>query len=355
MDNDFMLLEDQQYMQRCFDLAMLGKGHTSPNPIVGAVLVHKGRIIGEGYHRAYRQAHAEVNAVASVKAEDRPLIPHSTLYVSLEPCNIHRNTPPCTLLILRERIPRVVIAYLDHTPGVDGSGVERLRKAGVEVKVGVLQEQGRQLSQIRNTFVQQNRPYIILKWAQSADGFFAPEQQEQLWLSNAYSKRLVHKWRSETDAILVGYQTARSDNPKLNNRLYYGGQPCRILIDREGSLPEDYHLMDGSQPTIVITENEQTPDADHLKYMHVSMSGDWLEHILHQLAELQLSSVIVEGGIKTISAFLEKNLWDEARVLTASRNLSQGRRAPVLPVPPKDHFLIGSDRLSWYLNSLNLH
>ena len=208
-----MLLEDQRYMQRAFDLAALGKGNVTPNPIVGALLVYEGRIIGEGYHRAYGEAHAEVNAVDSVQPEDRKYIPHATLYVSLEPCNIHRNTPPCTLLILRERIPRVVISCLDHTPGVDGSGVQRLRDAGVEVAVGVLEEQGRRLSNIRNTYVQQRRPYVILKWAQSADGQFAPQTQQQLWLTNAFSKRLVHKWRSEVDGVLVGYQTALTDDP----------------------------------------------------------------------------------------------------------------------------------------------
>jgi diaminohydroxyphosphoribosylaminopyrimidine deaminase/5-amino-6-(5-phosphoribosylamino)uracil reductase len=236
---------DEHFMQRCFDLACLGAGATSPNPVVGAVIVHQNRIIGEGYHMAYGKAHAEVNAVRSIRAEDRHLLKQATLYVSLEPCNIHRNTPPCTLLILEESIPRVVVSTVDHTPGVDGSGLARLRAAGVEVTVGVLEKEGQRLSQARNTFITRHRPYILLKYAQSANGIFAPEDNRQLWLTNPYSKRLVHKWRSEASAILVGANTAIADNPRLNNRLYYGKSPVRVILDLKGTfhIPLTYSRM----------------------------------------------------------------------------------------------------------------
>lgn len=352
-----MRLDDQHFMQRAFDLAALGSGKTSPNPIVGAVLVYEGRIIGEGYHRAYGQAHAEVNAVANVKPHDRKYIPRATFYVSLEPCNIHRNTPPCTLLILQERIPRVVISYLDYTPGVNGSGIERLQQEGVDVTVGVLREKGQQLSRVRNTFVQQNRPYVILKWAQSADGFFAPETQKQRWLTNAFSKRWVHKWRGEVDGVLVGYNTAATDNPQLNNRLYYGGQPKRIVLDRDGSLPKSLHVFDGRTPTIVLTarEGSSTGNLPNVSTVQALDREDWAAYTLKVLAGENISSIIIEGGKKTLQAFIEKGLWDEARVFVASKYIEQGRRAPSLQESPIQSYEVGSDRLLWYRNSLNLH
>jgi diaminohydroxyphosphoribosylaminopyrimidine deaminase / 5-amino-6-(5-phosphoribosylamino)uracil reductase len=355
-----MQLDDQVFMQRCFDLAILGAGKTSPNPIVGAVIVHRGRIIGEGYHRAYGQAHAEVNAVNSVQPEDRGLLPYSTIYVSLEPCNIHRNTPPCTLLILRERIPRVVISYLDHSPSVDGSGIERLRAAGVEVVVGVKKSQGQWLSWPRNILVTQNRPFVLLKYAQSANRIFAPLGNEQLWLTNAFSKRLVHKWRSEYDAILVGYRTALADNPRLNNRLYYGSSPVRIVLDRYGSLPAELHLFDGETLTIAVSEGEKVElkeEGRNCKRLLLPFGEGMIQILLQQLARENISSLMVEGGIKTLQAFLKQELWDEARVLQSPRHLTEGRLAPNLPVSPRESHAAGGDQLLVYRNphSLNLH
>ncbi len=338
-------------MQRCFDLARLGAGRTSPNPMVGAVLTYRNRIIGEGYHQAYGQAHAEVNAVNSVKESDRHLLPYSTLYVSLEPCNIHRNTPPCTLLILQERIPRVVISYIDHTPGVDGSGVARLREAGVDVVVGVLRQSGQQLSQARNTFVQEHRPYIILKYAQSADGFFAPEDNVQQWLSNAYSKRLVHKWRSEVDAILVGANTVLADNPRLNNRLYFGASPCRIILDRDASLPGGLNVFDGAQPTLVFSEHLSAKAGErpaNTERILLPFDDQLLPELLRRLASQNISTLLVEGGLKTMQRFLNEGLWDEARVFTAEKTIGKGRPAPTLPCPAERSFALGSDRLQWY-------
>lgn len=349
----------ERFMQRCFDLARLGAGTTSPNPLVGAVLVHDRRIIGEGYHQAYGQAHAEVNAVASVLPADTHLIPHSTLYVSLEPCDIHGNTPPCTRLILDQKIPRVVISYIDHSPGVDGAGVARLREAGVEVVVGLLGKEGEELSLPRNTFVRQNRPYVILKFAQSKAGIFAPPENRQLWLSNDYSKRLTHRWRSEVDAVLVGANTAIADNPQLTNRYYFGRSPRRIVLDRLGNLPHSLALFDGKEPTLVYSEKKSTPEpSNNVRYHHLTFDGQMARNLLASLAGQKISLLMVEGGIKTLHAFMQAGLWDEARVFLADRYVPEGRKAPVLPEPPVKTYPLGKDELLFFRNplqSLNLH
>ncbi|RMF32110.1 MAG: bifunctional diaminohydroxyphosphoribosylaminopyrimidine deaminase/5-amino-6-(5-phosphoribosylamino)uracil reductase RibD, partial [Bacteroidetes bacterium] len=229
-------VSDEVFMRRCFDLARLGAGRVSPNPMVGAVLVYEGRIIGEGWHRRYGGAHAEVNALASVAPSDRALIRRSTLYVSLEPCCIHRKTPPCTNLILREGIPRVVVSCLDPTPEVNGRGLELLREGGVEVRVGVLEEEGRRLIRFREAFVRHGRPFVLLKFACSRDGFLG-KPGEQIWISNPWTKRWVHRCRAAADAILVGTRTARTDNPQLTTRLFFGDSPLRIVLDRRLTLP----------------------------------------------------------------------------------------------------------------------
>jgi diaminohydroxyphosphoribosylaminopyrimidine deaminase/5-amino-6-(5-phosphoribosylamino)uracil reductase len=345
---------DEHFMQRCFDLACLGAGATSPNPVVGAVIVHQNRIIGEGYHMAYGKAHAEVNAVRSIRAEDRHLLKQATLYVSLEPCNIHRNTPPCTLLILEESIPRVVVSTVDHTPGVDGSGLARLRAAGVEVTVGVLEKEGQRLSQARNTFITRHRPYILLKYAQSANGIFAPEDNRQLWLTNPYSKRLVHKWRSEASAILVGANTAIADNPRLNNRLYYGKSPVRVILDLKGNLPYSLNVFSDGAPTLLFRTNDlpQLLDLPESVRCYIIPDGEEpLRYLLQQLHELQLSTLMVEGGIQTLQQFITLELWDETRVLTAPKYLASGRTAPALPVPPSFSEQIGDDRLELFYRS----
>lgn len=233
---------ENPFLRRCFDLAKLGAGNVSPNPMVGAVLVHQGRIIGEGFHSHYGGPHAEVEAVRSVSPSDQSLIRESTLYVSLEPCCVHGRTPPCTNLILDMGIPRVVISNLDESPGVNGKGIRLLEEAGVEVHTHVLEDEGLPYSRIRNTFVRNRRPYIVLKYARSADGFLGREN-ESVWLTNGISKRLVHKWRSEVDAILVGTQTLRVDDPGLTNRLYFGKSPIRLVLDREASLPEPFRSL----------------------------------------------------------------------------------------------------------------
>lgn len=341
-------------MRRCFDLALLGAQHAAPNPTVGAALVYQGRIIGEGYHRVYGKAHAEVNAVNSVKAEDKPYISQSTMYVSLEPCNIHGRTPPCSDLILRHRIPRVVISYIDYTPGVDGSSITKLRAAGVEVVTHMLAEEGGRICAPRNVFISQHRPYIILKYAQSADGFFAPEENEQYWLSNAFSKRLVHRWRSEAKAILVGRATVDADNPQLNNRHYFGPSPLRIVLTQRGDFAPDRHLFTDGSPTWLFHPAHQSPlsKSKEIGLFPVQAGEDALEVLCDTLFQQKISTLMVEGGIYTLQRFIDRGLWDEARVLVSSHHMQRGRRAPTLPSAPEQIMQIGSDRLLFFRQEL---
>jgi len=350
---------DQQFMQRCFDLARLGSAQTAPNPMVGAVITYQNRIIGEGYHQQYGQAHAEVNAVASVAKEDRHLLPHSTLYVSLEPCNIYGNTPPCTKLIVEHRIPRVVLSYIDYTPGVDGEGIKHLRENGVEVKVGVLSEQGRRLSAPRNTYVSKHRPYIILKYAQSSNGIFAPPGNRQLWLTTPFSKRLVHRWRAESQAILVGKNTIAADNPKLTNRLYYGPSPTRVVIAPNADIDPASAVFDGSTPTLIFTRKQGGDTSDKLEYIAIPPKASTLPFILHTLTERKISTLFVEGGIHTLNHFIEQGWWDEARLFIAASYQKEGRAAPLLPGSPVGRYKLAQDQILIFENynsqSLNFH
>lgn len=342
------MMKEESYIKRCFDLAKLGRGTTSPNPIVGAVIVYQDRVIGEGFHRRYGGPHAEVNAVASVKPEDLPLLKHSTLYCSLEPCSIFGKTPPCTDLIIRHQIPRVVLSYIDHTPGVDGLGVEKMRKAGIEVILNVLPKEGQRLSAPRNTFVKLGRPYVILKFAMSRDGFIAPDQQQQLWLTNSFSKRLVHKWRSEIDAILVGTNTAAGDNPQLNNRLYYGTSPTRLVIDRHLRLPNTLALFDGSIPTYVYTLQEANPTVNpEVNFIPLNPEKSTAQQILQHLKEIKKINLMVEGGAMILQEFLEQDLWDEIRLFQAPVTISKGIKAPEIPSGYSTReFRLLEDRLS---------
>lgn len=335
-------------MRRCFDLARLGAGNVSPNPLVGALLEYNGRIIGEGWHAKYGEAHAEVNALKSVADEDRVLIANSTLYVSLEPCCIYGKTPPCTSLVLKNKIPNVVISCLDRTPGVAGNGVRILREAGVEVTVGVLEEEGKALSQIRNTFVTKNRPYIILKWAESKDGFIGQEGK-QIWLTHAITKRLVHKWRAEHSAIIVGTNTAITDNPGLNNRHYYGNSPLRIILDRMRRIPMDNQIYNGTVPTWIISEQPKPNGTRGLvDWKQLSFDTALLENIMKLLVEAKKSTLIVEGGSKLLNSFIAANLWDEARVLKAEVIMETGIAAPRLSSVTQELFRVGADKVVVY-------
>ncbi|NUO03318.1 MAG: bifunctional diaminohydroxyphosphoribosylaminopyrimidine deaminase/5-amino-6-(5-phosphoribosylamino)uracil reductase RibD [Saprospiraceae bacterium] len=350
----------ETFMRRCFDLARLGAGSVSPNPMVGAVLVHQNRIIGEGFHQQYGQAHAEVNAVNSVHAEDRRLLREATLYVSLEPCCIFGKTPPCTNLILENHIPRVVISCLDQTPGVAGKGVEVLRAAGVEVICGVLEAAGQRLSAVRNTFVSQHRPYILLKFAKTSNNFFCPEDRSQFWITNKYAKRLVHRWRSETDAILVGTNTALHDNPELTNRLYFGKSPLRVVLDRTLRLPKSHAIFDGTFPTLIFTEFPTAESGNNLEFVGASFGTHLLQQVLAHLAERKCTSLIVEGGAQLLQTFIEAGLWDEARVFTGLHSslpesrLVRGIPAPVIPAAPAYSKTIAGDLLEVFFNPHSL-
>jgi len=340
---------DELLMRRCFDLARQGAGHVAPNPMVGAVLVHEGRIIGEGFHQKYGEAHAEVNAIGSVQPQDRRLIAASTLYVSLEPCCIFGRTPPCTNLIIEQNIPKVVISCLDATPGVAGQGVQLLRDAGVEVTTGILQQEGEALAAIRNTFVQEERPYIILKYAQSQDGFMG-QPDRQVWISNAYSKRLAHKWRSEVSAILVGTNTAALDNPQLTNRLYFGKSPLRIVLDRRRRLSPKAHLFNDQIPTWIVTEMAENTDSDlkNTTFIELDFDDYLLDNLLQKLYEAQVSTLLVEGGAQLLRTFVQKDLWDEARIFVGNKLLENGIPAPTLRSFDRRKYNIGSDLLYVY-------
>ncbi len=336
-------------MQRCFDLAKIGAGSVSPNPMVGAVVVYEGRIIGEGYHGAYGQAHAEVNAVNSVPKHLKYLLPFSTIYVSLEPCCFYGKTPACTDLILRTKIPKVIISALDATPSVNGKGVQILRDQGVDVQTGVLKKQGEELVKARTVLVQKNRPYIILKYAKSKDGFIG-RLNKQVWLTNSLSKRLVHKWRSEADGILVGTNTAIIDNPRLSNRLYFGKSPIRIVIDRTGRLVASANLLDDSSKTIVFSERVQQQVFQQTHYVNIPFDETFFDRFFEQLLSEKIGILLVEGGARLLQSFINKGFWDEARVFTSPKSLDSGIKAPTLPIEPTSSQRIREDNLALYYN-----
>ncbi len=320
----------ETYMQRCLDLAILGAGSVAPNPMVGAVLVYENRIIGEGYHQVFGEAHAEVNCLNAVKPEDQPFISQSTLYVSLEPCSHFGKTPPCSMLIIKYGIPKVVIGCQDPFPKVAGSGIEALKQAGVEVVVGVLEQEALDLNKRFICFHQNQRPFIILKWAQTANGKIAGMGEKRLMITNELTNRLVHRWRSEESAILVGYQTAFKDNPKLDNRFWKGNSPIRMVIDRDLSLPSHLHLLDGSQRTIVWNQikNNATPN---LNYVFLDAQKDTIEQILTASYQMGIQSLIVEGGAALLQDFIDKGLWDEARLISNKQlSIEAGLDAPIL-------------------------
>jgi diaminohydroxyphosphoribosylaminopyrimidine deaminase/5-amino-6-(5-phosphoribosylamino)uracil reductase len=320
------MTEDEKYMWRCIQLAKNGMMTTSPNPMVGAVIVCNGRIIGEGYHIRCGDWHAEVNAVRSVK--DQSLLTKSTLYVSLEPCSHQGKTPPCADMIIEKHIPRVVIGCKDPFAKVDGRGIKKLREAGCEVIVGVLEEECRSLNKKFMTFNIEHRPYITLKWAESADGFIA-KLNEKTMVSTPYSSVLMHKRRAENNAIMVGTTTAEVDNPKLDVRYWYGKNPVRLVIDRHLKLKETSYLLDNTIPTIVFSA-ESHADTNNVTY--VTMKDDEIDvlHILKELYKRGIQSVLVEGGAKLHQSFIDANVWDEAYIEKGSAVLHEGVTAAVI-------------------------
>ena len=341
------------YMQRCLDLAVLGIGKVSPNPMVGAVIVHDERIIGEGYHRQYGQAHAEVNAISQVLANFEnaaELLRNSTIYVSLEPCAHHGKTPPCADLIVAHQIPNVVVGCTDPFEQVNGSGIGKLQAAGIKVMSGVLEQECQWLNRRFFTRVQKKRPYVILKWAQTADGFFAPGDGSQFWITGEESRRLVHQWRSEEDAVLVGKNTAAVDNPKLDTRFWPGRSPKRIVIDRKLSLSKTLNLFDQSVETFIF--NELKTDVEgKIKYIALEDFDRFVPHyILFQLYLQDIQSLIIEGGAHTLNTFIAAGLWDEARIFTGKALLGSGIKAPVLNEIEPEEFTFADDRLAIIYN-----
>lgn len=326
------------YMQRCLDLASAGLGKTAPNPLVGSIIVYQDTIIGEGYHQHFGGPHAEVNAIESVK--DKSLLNKSVLYVNLEPCSHFGKTPPCADLILSCKIPKVVIGNLDPNPKVCGKGIQKLRDAGVEVQTDVLKNQGEELNKRFFTFHKRSRPYVILKWAQTNDRFIDKlrlpiENKQPSWITNEEARVLVHKWRSEEQAILVGTNTAFMDNPKLNIRNWSGKNPLRVVIDRRLRLPKNLHVFDGTQPTLVITqENTEDLNEPNLEYVSLTFDEYLPEYLLGELYRRQVQSLIIEGGTKILESFIQNRLWDESRVFTGKSYFTEGIPAPVMPVAP---------------------
>ncbi|MGB0932415.1 MAG: bifunctional diaminohydroxyphosphoribosylaminopyrimidine deaminase/5-amino-6-(5-phosphoribosylamino)uracil reductase RibD, partial [Chitinophagales bacterium] len=324
-------VDHKKFMGRAVSIAQKGLGYAAPNPMVGAVLVHQNRIIGEGWHERYGEGHAEVNAIASVKKENLSLLPHSTMYVTLEPCAHYGKTPPCAELLVKHQIKRVVIGYLDPTPKVYKQGIAILETAGIEVLTGIEAEKCRKVACRFLTFHQQNRPYIILKWAETADGFFAPKTDKQQWISNGIAKRLSHRWRAEEAAILVGRKTAEIDNPQLTPRLWKGKNPLRLVIDRNLQLKEkNLHLFDQSTPTVVFT-SKKADSLQNLIFQNLDFSNkNIVAQILQYLHEQKINSLIVEGGKQILQSFIDLGLWDEARIFVGNSYWGEGISAPIL-------------------------
>ncbi len=331
-------------MQRAFDLALNGIGHVSPNPLVGCVIVHNDKIIGESWHQKYGEAHAEVNAINAV--ENKALLKEATVYVTLEPCSHFGKTPPCADLLISSRVKKAVIANIDTNPKVAGEGIKRMRAAGIEVVTGILDKEGRALNKRFFTFIEKNRPYVVLKWAQTTDGFIARLNRDSKWISNEYSRQLVHKWRTEEDAIVVGTKTAEFDNPQLNVRDWTGRNPVRIVIDRFLKLPESLHLFDRSQKTICynLLKHEE-----HGNLLLVRIPEEnFLEELVKDLYKRNVQSIIVEGGAQTLQSFIDAKLWDEARVFTGEKSFGKGIKAPVFEGKRILEESIFSDRLVVY-------
>ena len=345
----------ENYIKRCIQLAKNGLGNTYPNPLVGCVIVHQDKIIGEGWHQKAGGHHAEVNAINSVK--DKSLLDKATLYVSLEPCNHFGKTPPCSDLIISHKIPKVIIGTIDPYDEVAGKGVEKLKKHGCEVVVGVL---GKECVELNKRFLHYHtnkRPYIILKWAETKDGFIDTDRQvingdeaKPNWITNQYSRQLVHKWRAEEQAILVGTNTVINDNPKLDVRSWFGKNPIRIVMDKNLRIPENYNVFDGSVKTIILTENSINLKVNNLFYEQIDFTKNIGKQICKVLYKHEIQSVIIEGGSQTLQTFIDANLWDEARIFLGEITFSNGIHAPKIKGVESDSRMIRSDVLKVFNN-----
>lgn len=329
----------EKYIKRCITIAKNGLGTTRPNPMVGSVIVHKGKIIGEGFTSVYGGSHAEVNAINSVK--DKSVLNKATLYVTLEPCSHYGKTPPCSDLIVKNSIPKVVIGCIDTNKAVAGKGIEKLISAGCDVTVGVLEDECKKLHKRFFTFHNKKRPYIILKWAETSNGFIAPKVKDELkpvWISNEYSRQIVHKWRVEEQAILVGGATVLSDNPSLTVRDWTGSNPVRIVIDSKGNLSDNKNVFNKDAKTMLLSNNQ------------IDFSIKHAEQICNELFKEKITSVIIEGGSKTLQSFIDENLWDEARVFIGKQVFEKGIKAPEIKGKPDSEIKIKDDILKIYTN-----
>ncbi len=327
------------YINRCLEIAKKGLGTTAPNPMVGSVIVYNNKIIGEGFTSPYGGSHAEVNAINSVS--NKSLLSRATLYVTLEPCSHFGKTPPCSDLIIKHKIPNVIIGCSDDNPKVAGKGIAKLKASGCDVIVGVLENDCKQHHKRFFTFHNKKRPYIILKWAETSDGFIAPKTKKEskpVWITNAYSRQLVHKWRGEEQAILVGTNTVSQDNPSLTSRDYQGKHPIRIVIDKTKKLSTNYSVFNDTAKTIVISEST------------IAFKAPLGEQICQYLHINDINSVIIEGGRKTLQTFIDENLWDEARVFTGKTNFNSGTKGPLLNGKLYSEISILEDSLKIYLN-----
>ncbi|PRD56890.1 bifunctional diaminohydroxyphosphoribosylaminopyrimidine deaminase/5-amino-6-(5-phosphoribosylamino)uracil reductase RibD [Sphingobacterium gobiense] len=349
------MIQDERYMQRCLDLATLGAGTVSPNPMVGAVILHDDLIIGEGYTSPFGGPHAEVNAIQDAyrklgEEEAKVRFRTSTMYVSLEPCSHFGKTPPCADMLVELHFQRVVIGCLDPFAKVNGQGVKKLQEASINTTVGVLEDACVFVNRRFFTRIRQQRPYVILKWAQTHDGFFSPENATQQWISNKASKQLVHKWRGEEDAILVGTSTVLIDNPGLTTRLWSGKNAKRILIDKDLKVPAHATIFNDEAETIVFNAYH-TDWQKSKKLIALEHFDRYLpQQILYQLYLMDVQSLIIEGGAKTIQSFIDAGIWDEARVFVSQSSWKQGRPAPLINAIVSTRQKVGGDDLRFYFN-----
>lgn len=334
------------YMRRCFQLARLGETKAHPNPMVGSVIVHNGQIIGEGYHTAFGKPHAEVEAIRSVKNQD--LLSTSTLYVNLEPCSHYGKTPPCADLIIEHKIPEVVISNLDPHDKVAGQGVARLRNAGVHVITGVLEHEGATVNRAFFTYHSKRRPYILLKWAQTADGFIGrlPGDLSSKQISGKLAARHTHKLRAQSGAILIGTNTAIEDNPSLTCRYWPGRNPLRIVFDRAGKIPASHHLFADGLPTVVIGPSRENLNAEFVQ----APNGNAFDVVLDLLFKKGITQLMVEGGAHVLNHLIEINMWDECHIIQSPRQWHNGVKAPKLSATMADEFFLEQDRINIYLN-----
>ncbi|TDP02537.1 bifunctional diaminohydroxyphosphoribosylaminopyrimidine deaminase/5-amino-6-(5-phosphoribosylamino)uracil reductase RibD [Flavobacterium sp. 245] len=343
----------EKYIKRCIELAQNGFGTTYPNPMVGSVIVYEDKIIGEGWHKKAGEPHAEVNAVRSVT--DKSLLKKATIYVSLEPCSHFGKTPPCCDLIIANEIPNVVVGTVDPNEKVAGNGIKKLIAAGANVTVGILEKECHELNKRFFTFHQKKRPYIILKWAETQDGFLAPEKEinqerQPIWITNKYSRQLVHKWRSEEQAVLVGTQTVIDDNPKLNTRDWSGSNPVRVILDQNNRISKDSFVFDDSVKTIVFSKYENNSSTENTIFEKIDFNENLISPILNVLYQHQIQSVIIEGGRQTLQSFIDQNLWDEARIFTGRTNFEKGIKAPIIQKKHTIKTTIQNDELFYITN-----